>query len=123
MLRRSFLGSILTAGVAPAFVGAHVLMPVRPLIILPPKLPSVVIPFYGTLSPASMLEMKTKYTDREVLFAEMPASGGSVRLYSGARPTLLYHAEPGKLLAVMCFDTADKFCDAPSVLKLKGRRS
>lgn len=32
MNRRSFLGSILAAGVAPAFVGSSVLMPVRRII-------------------------------------------------------------------------------------------
>lgn len=33
MKRRSFLGSILAAGVAPAFVGSSVLMPVRKIVV------------------------------------------------------------------------------------------
>ena len=39
MDRRSFLGAILAAGVAPAFVGSSILMPVRKLFVPPSPWP------------------------------------------------------------------------------------
>lgn len=63
MQRRGFLGAILAAGMAPAFVGAKVLMPVK-TIILPDALETEPFPFLPHHA-----------------YEEMRAEGGKLRVF------------------------------------------
>lgn len=56
MQRRGFLAGILAAGVAPAFVGAKVLMPVQPLVVVPPQ-PLWLFPTIGDMTATEALRL------------------------------------------------------------------
>lgn len=74
--RRGFLGAILAAGMAPAFIGARVLMPVRT--ILAPEAAILTIPA-GSVLPGMLITIAGMYDNlgREKLFRVTSVAGRS----------------------------------------------